>query len=442
MPDQAEVDAAPMVDLELQEHMANIEKDKGNDQYKQGKYRAACDCYTRGIEINPYSHILVANRAMARLKLKQWEAAESDCSRALDLSPRFVKALSRRATARAELGKLGDAIADWQKVLKHEPKNKQAQTELTALRKVLPMMIIDRCPQALVSTGGKQRAGGREGGRAGVCTVPSAARRTLASHPRVAPSRRFLPFDRPSRPIPPQRKKVADEEHKRTFNPMKAAAAQGSAMSGGAASGRQRKPLRRIPIEEIGEAVDLPTSQPATAADLPDKSKRIIEEVEASAVEPSTASAELAPPAVRSTVSPDVPSPAKMAQMSSTAVPMAEASTSPVQTLSTAAKPASETLAQPVCPEKGPTPAQAKGVSRPVGSQAASVHSRSGPSPAKGTAGPGTTSSGSVGPAVPKTGLKFGHLWTSETRDLEARVALLQVSAHTSTLPALVSLPG
>lgn len=40
------------------------------------------------------------NRAMARLKLGQWEAAEADCSAVLEQEPTNVKALLRRATAR------------------------------------------------------------------------------------------------------------------------------------------------------------------------------------------------------------------------------------------------------------------------------------------------------------------------------------------------------
>ena len=57
-----------------------------------------------------------------------------------DPTTTIPQALSRRATARDALGKLGDAIADWQKVLKLEPKNKQAAAELASLREVCVMM--------------------------------------------------------------------------------------------------------------------------------------------------------------------------------------------------------------------------------------------------------------------------------------------------------------
>lgn len=40
------------------------------------------------------------NRAQARLKLQQWEAAAEDCSAVLQKDPKNVKALYRRAQAR------------------------------------------------------------------------------------------------------------------------------------------------------------------------------------------------------------------------------------------------------------------------------------------------------------------------------------------------------
>ena len=41
--------------MQLQEHLGNAEKDKGNAQFKQGKYAAAIACYSRGIEYDPFN---------------------------------------------------------------------------------------------------------------------------------------------------------------------------------------------------------------------------------------------------------------------------------------------------------------------------------------------------------------------------------------------------
>ncbi len=50
---------------------AALEKDKGNAQFKEGKFVAAIQCYTRGMELDPTSVLLPANKAMAHLKLKK-----------------------------------------------------------------------------------------------------------------------------------------------------------------------------------------------------------------------------------------------------------------------------------------------------------------------------------------------------------------------------------
>lgn len=70
------------------------------------------------------------NRAMARLKLQQWEDAVTDCSAVLALEPRNVKALLRRATAAQALGQGAAAAADWRAVLAAEPRNREAAAGL------------------------------------------------------------------------------------------------------------------------------------------------------------------------------------------------------------------------------------------------------------------------------------------------------------------------
>lgn len=70
-------------------------KDAGNEHFKQGRYRQAIECYTTSLEMEP-GCLAAANRAMARLKMGQHEAAEQDCSLALQLCPGYVKAHQRR----------------------------------------------------------------------------------------------------------------------------------------------------------------------------------------------------------------------------------------------------------------------------------------------------------------------------------------------------------
>lgn len=119
----------------LQEHIGNEEKDKGNVQFKAGKYVAAIECYSRGMDHNPFSHILVGNRAMAYLKMKKYAQAEADCTAAIALDGKYTKAWMRRATARAGLKRLEEALQDYKKVLQLDPGNKVAIQEIRAIPK-------------------------------------------------------------------------------------------------------------------------------------------------------------------------------------------------------------------------------------------------------------------------------------------------------------------
>ncbi|XP_051546528.1 RNA polymerase II-associated protein 3-like [Myxocyprinus asiaticus] len=112
---------------------AVIQKDRGNAYFKEGKYEAAVECYTKGIEADDTNALLPANRAMAYLKLNRYSEAEQDCSTAVALDDKYSKAFARRATARASLGKIRDAREDFEQVLKLEPGNKQAINEIEKL---------------------------------------------------------------------------------------------------------------------------------------------------------------------------------------------------------------------------------------------------------------------------------------------------------------------
>ncbi|KAJ8245472.1 hypothetical protein GJAV_G00271110 [Gymnothorax javanicus] len=109
---------------------AVVQKDLGNAYFKEGKYEAAVECYTRGMQADATNALLPANRAMAYLKLQRYTEAEEDCSRAIALDATYTKAFARRGSARAALGKLKEARQDFEQVLKLEPGNKHAMEEL------------------------------------------------------------------------------------------------------------------------------------------------------------------------------------------------------------------------------------------------------------------------------------------------------------------------
>uniref|UniRef100_A0A8C6M8K8 RNA polymerase II-associated protein 3 n=1 Tax=Nothobranchius furzeri TaxID=105023 RepID=A0A8C6M8K8_NOTFU len=107
---------------------------KGNAYFKEGKYEAAVECYTKGMEADSMNVLLPANRAMAFLKLEKYKEAEEDCSTAISLDNTYSKVFARRGTARVALGKLEEAREDFQHLLNLEPGNKQALAELQKLQ--------------------------------------------------------------------------------------------------------------------------------------------------------------------------------------------------------------------------------------------------------------------------------------------------------------------
>ncbi|KAG7496750.1 RNA polymerase II-associated protein 3 [Solea senegalensis] len=123
---------------------AVLQKDRGNAYFKEGKYEAAIECYSQGMEADNMNVLLPANRAMAFLKLEKHKEAEEDCTKAIYLDNTYSKAFARRGTARVALGKLEEAKQDFQEVLKLEPGNKQASNELQKLQIM--------CPSGLLQT--------------------------------------------------------------------------------------------------------------------------------------------------------------------------------------------------------------------------------------------------------------------------------------------------
>ncbi|TRY74699.1 hypothetical protein TCAL_06407 [Tigriopus californicus] len=109
---------------------AIMEKEKGNEYFKKGQFDLAIECYSRGIQAHPTNPMIIANRAMAYLKIQRFQDAEDDCTLAVALDPTYVKAFMRRGTARMSLNRVSEAVEDFQKVVEFEPKNRQAKSDL------------------------------------------------------------------------------------------------------------------------------------------------------------------------------------------------------------------------------------------------------------------------------------------------------------------------
>ncbi|XP_028255050.1 RNA polymerase II-associated protein 3 [Parambassis ranga] len=131
---QVDPDQQRLLEEQQRKQEAVVQKDRGNAYFKEGKYEAAVECYSRGMEADNMNVLLPANRAMAYLKLERFTEAEEDCTKAISLDNTYSKAFARRGTARVALGKLEEAKQDFEQLLKLEPGNKQALNELQKLQ--------------------------------------------------------------------------------------------------------------------------------------------------------------------------------------------------------------------------------------------------------------------------------------------------------------------
>ncbi|VDO60849.1 unnamed protein product [Onchocerca flexuosa] len=103
-------------------------KDDGNIAFKNGQLKEAIDCYTEALELNPEKNLKSAiyrNRAMARLRMDDFEGCEMDATQALELDGADAKALYRRALAREKMENYAGAVMDARSALRLEPKNRQ-----------------------------------------------------------------------------------------------------------------------------------------------------------------------------------------------------------------------------------------------------------------------------------------------------------------------------
>ncbi|KAL7071749.1 hypothetical protein ACQ4LE_009377 [Meloidogyne hapla] len=102
-------------------------KNTGNELYNLDKFSESVEAYSKALALKPDNKLrltLLKNRAMARLKLEDFEGAETDCDEALKISQNDAKALYRRALAREKLDKIGSAFSDAKEALRLLPNDR------------------------------------------------------------------------------------------------------------------------------------------------------------------------------------------------------------------------------------------------------------------------------------------------------------------------------
>jgi DnaJ family protein C protein 7 len=100
-------------------------KEKGNTAFKANNYEDAVKYYTEGIEQDPKNKNLVsqmyANRAAAKMKMKDYKDALNDCDKAIQFNENYAKAYLRRGEIRMELGEFEDAKKDFNQCQQLDP---------------------------------------------------------------------------------------------------------------------------------------------------------------------------------------------------------------------------------------------------------------------------------------------------------------------------------
>jgi len=118
-------------------HMADSEKEKGNEAFYSKDYEEAEAYYSRSLQFRADDPSAWANRALARLKLENAAGALEDCEHSLALNPRYMKALHRKGKALYELKRYEEAVRCFQLALAESPGNTQINGDLMVARRHL-----------------------------------------------------------------------------------------------------------------------------------------------------------------------------------------------------------------------------------------------------------------------------------------------------------------
>jgi len=127
----------PTSDVEA-EFLADQEKAKGNECFKQAEYAEAVGFYSRALTLVPQpSAVLFNNRAMAYLRLKDPASALADCDSALGIDGTNQKAMYRRGLSNRDLENWDAAAHDLRIALRSNPSSKQILKELAEVERHL-----------------------------------------------------------------------------------------------------------------------------------------------------------------------------------------------------------------------------------------------------------------------------------------------------------------
>ncbi|CAL5432718.1 unnamed protein product [Camellia sinensis] len=116
-------------ELEQQEYfdpnIADEEREKGNEFFKEQKYPEAVKHYSEAIKRNPKDAKAYSNRAACYTKLGAMPEGLKDAEKCIELDPTFVKGYSRKGAIQFFMKEYDKALETYQEGLKHEPQNQE-----------------------------------------------------------------------------------------------------------------------------------------------------------------------------------------------------------------------------------------------------------------------------------------------------------------------------
>jgi tetratricopeptide (TPR) repeat protein len=98
------------------------------------EYDEAITHYSNSVRLDPEEPTSYCNRALAYIKIKNFEKGLSDCNKAILLKSDYTKAYYRRAVCLMGLSKFSEALNSLLHVLSNAPNNQEVTEEINNLK--------------------------------------------------------------------------------------------------------------------------------------------------------------------------------------------------------------------------------------------------------------------------------------------------------------------
>ncbi|KAH7659512.1 stress-induced-phosphoprotein 1 [Dioscorea alata] len=106
-------------------NIADEEREKGNEFFKQQKYPEAVKHYTEALKRNPKDPRVYSNRAACYTKLGALPEGLKDAEKCIELDPTFAKGYTRKGAIQFFMKEYDKALETYQEGLKHDPNNQE-----------------------------------------------------------------------------------------------------------------------------------------------------------------------------------------------------------------------------------------------------------------------------------------------------------------------------